>query len=382
MSIQVFKPLIREESIEAVCKVLRSSWIGLGPKTKEFEQAFVDYLGNDELYASGLNSATSALHLALKLLDISSGANVASPSLTFISTNHAIRYVNLDPTFVDVDKETGNMSPDDLERLLEEDRNDPNYAEDEFLGFIKAIIVVHYSGYPCDMDRINAIAKKYNIPVIEDCAHACGGSYANGKKIGDSENICCFSFQAVKNLPIGDGGMLITNNPEYKKRCDQLRWLGIDKDTYTRKNQTCDYLWKYEVPEVGFKCHMNDINAAIGIEQLKVLDEDNKRRKDIGKCYRSDLSSSLTFMKREHEGSSTHFEPALAEDRDGLIRHLKANDIHPSVHYRRNDLYSTYKETQLPNTGHLEERLITLPIHLLLSDDDVMRVVRVVQEGW
>lgn len=374
MSIQVFKPLIREESVKAVSEVLTSGWIGQGPKTKAFEEAFVEYLGNSSLHASALNSATSALHLALKLLNLKKDDHVITTSLTFVSTNHVLLYEGLKPIFVDVDRETGNISPEEIELTLRQCENNGKP--------VGAIMVVHYAGFACDMDKINSIAKKYNVPVIEDCAHACGASYSDGKKVGDSENICCFSFQAVKNLPIGDGGMLVTNNPEYKKRCDQLRWLGIDKDTYSRSSKTGEYLWKYDVPNVGYKYHMNDINAAIGLEQLKYLDSDNNRRKEIAKRYRDELSDVLCFLKRDHDGSSMHFEPALAEKRDALIKHLKAHDVSPGVHYRRNDHYATYTSMILPKTKYLEDRLITLPIHLLLTEEDITKVIKTVKKGW
>lgn len=361
---------MREESIQAVSETLRSGWIGLGPKVKQFEDAFIEYLGNDQLYASAMNSATSALHIAVRLLNLKSGDHVATTSLTFVSTNHVLLYENLTPVFVDVQTTTGNLDPVALQKSLETNSK------------IKAIIVVHYSGYPCDMEKINALAEEYNIPVIEDCAHACGATYANGKKVGNSKNICCFSFQAVKNLPLGDGGMLVTSNINYKRQSDQLRWLGIDKDTYTRSHQVGEYLWKYEVPLLGFKYHMNDINATIGIEQLKYLDSDNQQRMEIARKYREELSSILIFMDRQHDGSACHFEPALFEHRDDLMRHLKEHNIHPGVHYRSNARYAIYAEATLPNTEYLEQRLITLPMHLHLTAEDISRIIEVIKQGW
>ncbi|MEM9887675.1 MAG: DegT/DnrJ/EryC1/StrS family aminotransferase [Bacteroidota bacterium] len=370
MPIQVFKPYIRPAAIEAVKSVLESGWIGLGPKTKQFEQDFLDYLDcSSTHYALGLNSNTSGLHLAVDLADVQEGDEVCTVALTFVSTNHVILYRNAQPVFVDVDRKTGNMCPDDLERKITDKT--------------KAIIVVHLSGYPADMERINSIAKKHNIKLIEDCAHATGAYYPNGKRIGNSDNICVFSFQAVKNLPVGDGGMLTTPDKILYERGKKLRWLGIDKDTFSRTKGS--YAWEYSVPYIGYKYHMTDINAAIGIEQLKFLEADNAKRAKIASMYRQQLKDVAGVTLYEYADdtlSSFHFYPVLVENRKKLIDHLRTHEIYPGVHYKRNDKYDHYETTQLPCTDIIDRKTLTLPIHVLLKEEEVQRVIDTVKKGW
>src|SRR3990172_8040445 len=263
MKIPLFKPVIREEAIEEAANVLRSGWLGLGPKTVEFEEKFAKYLNIP--YCVGLNSCTSALHLGLKLLNMPEGAEVISTALSFIATNHVIHYEKCKPVFADIQPDTGNLDVKSVAKRISE--------------HTKAIILMHYGGYPCDLDEFYALSRDYNIPIVEDCAHACGAVY-KGIKIGSYGDIHAFSFQAVKNLPMGDGGALTVRSSDYHKRLRKLRWLGIDKDTYSR-DQNNSYKWQYDVTEVGYKYHMNDIEAAIGLVQLKFLDADNARRLQI-----------------------------------------------------------------------------------------------------
>ena len=196
------------------------------------------------------------------------------------------------------------------------------------------------------------------------------------------------SFQAVKNLPVGDGGALVTRSEEDFEKAKKLRWLGIDKDTYSRTssgNIKDTYLWQYNVPYVGYKYHMNDINAAIGIEQLKYLDKHNERRKFIADYYRDNLCgvSGVTLLDyKKDRKSSYHFYPILVEGRVNLIKKLKENDIHPGVHYFRNDYYPMYKRNKLPLTERFTNQELTLPIHLYLTDDELELIVNVVKSGW
>ena len=369
-SIQVFKPLIREESIKAVSEVLSSGWIGLGPKTKEFEDDFAKFVGSN--YAVALNSCTSALHLALLLTNVKPGQIVFTTPLTFVSTNLAIEYIGARPVFVDVLSD-GNMSPESLREKLKE------YAPEQ-LG---AIMVVHFAGYPANLEALSGLSAEYNVPMIEDCAHACGAIY-RGNRIGNS-GICCFSFQAVKNLPIGDGGMLTFNAPNMLERAHRLRWCGIDKSTFSRSAPTGEYLWHYDVPEIGFKYHMNDISAAIGIEQLKYLEQDNARRASIAARYRMELGNIAGIEFPTHDDdriSSYHFLPARVRDRDRVLHELRARGIHCGVHYRLNSRYAPFKDDlkNCPDALILENELLTLPIHLLLTDEEIGYVIDVVKE--
>lgn len=198
--IPVYKPKLRtEEILNEMRTTLDSGWVGLGPKVGQFERGIESFLGTK--HAIALNSCTSALHLAVKTLPKTSGTKVITTPITFVSTNHAILYENLIPVFADVEPLTGNMDPNSVEDAIKEHGADS----------IKGILLVHLGGYPVDLDAFRALSAKYDIPLIEDCAHAFGSRY-KGKKIGDSENVCCWSFQAVKNMPVGDGGAITTNS--------------------------------------------------------------------------------------------------------------------------------------------------------------------------
>jgi len=367
--IQVFKPKIRDEAIISVGETLKSGWLGCGPKTKQFEIEFKKYL-NAENECVAVMSATDGLELAVKLCDIGEGDEVITTAITFISTNHAILYAGATPVFADVDKSTGSILPSSIEEKL--------------TLRTKAIMVVHLSGYACDMEKIEAIAKKHDLKIIEDCAHATGGIYHNGqnrgKKIGSGNNISVFSFQTVKNLPCGDGGMLLVPQ-EMLSRTIRLRWMGIDKDTYSRTSETGEYLWKYDVPEVGIKANQNDIMSSIGLVQLKYIDQDNLRRKQIARFYKQSLSShpKIALPAINIETSACHFYPIYVKDRDNLLLHLRSRNIFAGVHYRRNDKYKNYHEQDLPNSEYIETHTITLPIHLHLTDEDLQYIVQSIQ---
>jgi perosamine synthetase len=371
---QLFRPNITEDAIKAVSDVLRSGWIGLGPKTAEFEEAFAEYVG--ARYAVATNAATSALHLAAVLCDIGPGDEVISTPLTFVSTNHVILYQRATPVFADVDPCTCNIDPDSIERLITEKT--------------RAIMCVHYGGYPCDLDRIYNLAGRYHLRVIEDAAHAAGSAY-KGKKIG-SFGLTTFSFHAVKNLPVGDGGMITTNFFGEYKRLQRLRWLGIDKDTYSRtvadEGKATGYAWQYDVPEVGFKYHMNDITAAIGLEQLKVLDVENARRREIADIYSRGLCHpdivALPPLSDDRTISAQHLYVIQVRRRDDLIAKLKNNGIAPGVHYIPNNTFPMYRRCtgEVENAMRTFEYLVSLPLHTLLTDDDVQRVIEVINEGW
>lgn len=371
--IGVFKPLIRKESIKAVSKVLSSGWIGNGPKVKQFETDFQTYLETSNSCIAVM-SATDALELAFQLYEFPKQSEVITTPITFISTNHAILYNNLTPVFADINPLTGCL--------------DPVSIDSKITPKTKAIIVVHLSGSAADMERIEKIAEENNLKIIEDCAHAAGGFYHNGKhkgkRIGNSDNICCFSFQAVKNLPMGDGGMITLPTQELADKASKLRWLGIDKDTYSRTAKTGEYLWKYDVPYVGIKSNVNDILGAIGVEQLKYLDSDNARRREIAKFYKQQLQDyqGIDIPNIDIELSSCHFYPILVNKRDQLMQHMRDNGISCGMHYQRNDKYANYQEEDLPGAEYWNNREITLPIHLYLTDEDLKYIVNIIRMGW
>jgi perosamine synthetase len=357
--IQVFKPYIGKEEIEAVTEVLKSGWLGLGPKTQEFEEKFSEYIGVK--YSVGVNSCTSALDLALKLLDIRHGDEVIVPTMTFVSTAHAVAYNLATPIFADVDYDSLNIQIEDVAQKITKST--------------KAIIAVHYGGRPVNMDALKEVAQ--GIPIIEDCAHACGSSF-KALKCGSIGNIGCFSFHAVKNLCTGDGGMLTLNDEEMYERAKRMRWLGIDKSTWARTDKNKSYWWEYAVGEIGLKCHMNDITAAIGIEQLKKLDLMNARRKEIAEYYDEYLlRNSLDYVfDSDTSKSSWHIYHLKVDDRDKLSVYMKENGIATGVHYKPVHLYSCYGNTpSLPFSETVFKKIISLPMHPNLTNEDVEFII-------
>ena len=255
--INLFKPCMGEEELESLRSIFESGWIGLGPETEQFEKQFAEYIGCR--YAVGLNSATAALDLSLKLLNINHGDEVIAPTITFVSTAHVVKYNLAEPIFADVDEDLL-IDLEDVARKITKRT--------------KAIIPVHYAGRPVDMDRLKEIAG--DIPIIEDAAHAAGSVY-KGDRCGGLGTMGAFSFHAVKNLAMGDGGAITTDDKEIYERAKKLRWLGIDKSTWDRNNENRSYWWEYSVSEIGLKCHMNDISATIGLCNLKNLDKRVRR---------------------------------------------------------------------------------------------------------
>ncbi len=359
--IPVFRPYTDGKEIEYLKDVINSGWWGLGPKTKEFEEKFSHYIGCK--YGIGLNSATAALHLAFKCLDIE-GYEVITPSMTFVSTNHAILYNGGIPVFCDIEEDNLNIDPDKIEALI--------------TTKTKAIVIVHFGGYACNMEKIIDIANKYNIYLIEDSSHASGGKYKD-KMLGSMGDFGIFSFQAVKNLSTGDGGMLTTNNEEWFERSKKLRWVGISKDTFARGSEK-SYSWFYDVVELGFKYHMNDIMAAIGLAQLEKLDWMNDIRRKWSDYYREQLAEIKEIKcptKKDYMFPACHNFVIKTEKRDELKNYLMDKGITTGVHYYPNHLYDMYKPyyRKLPITEGIWKKLITLPLYPGLAEEELDFVI-------
>jgi perosamine synthetase len=367
--IQVFKPCIGEAEIEAVVGVLRSGWIGLGPRTAEFEKRFADYA--DAAWAVAVNSGTAALHLALLALDIGPGDEVLVPALTFVSTAHAVSYCGARSVFVDIEADTLNIDMADAERRITKQT--------------RAIIPVHYGGTPCRMDDIWQVARERGLVVIEDAAHACGAVYHGHRVGGLNSDATCFSFHAVKNLTTGDGGMVTTDNPILADTIRRLRWCGIDKDTWQRSEKLERYAWFYEVRDLGYKCHMNDIAAALGLVQLSRLEEMNQRRRQIAAMYDAGFED-LEWLTRPVVGeglvSARHNYVIQVPHRDRLNVHLRGRGIASGVHYIPLHLQPCYRDEQitLPTVEAIWPKLLTLPMYPDLSNDDAQTVIEAVRE--
>jgi len=372
--IQLFRPYHRtQEVLKELKGPLNSGWTGLGPVTSLFEKDLCRYTGAKQ--AVFLNSGTAALHLAIKLLNLDEGKEVITTPLTFISTNHVLLYEKLKPVFCDVDSQTGCINEKLIEELIT-----PNTG---------AIMVVHYGGMPANMDEINRIARTYNIPVIEDCAHALGSSY-NGVKIGNSSNICTFSFHSVKALPICDGGAITTNNRLYDERLRKLRWLGIDKSTADRFGGK-GYSWEYNVEEVGYKYHGNDILAAIGRVSMRYLNEDLKRRQEIVDMYReglrdvewaSPLPSDKWYEFNTNRISGNHLFVLSVPKKDEFIMKMREAGIEVGCHYMPNTMYDMYDNSRIGTAMRMYDRMVSLPLHMKLTDRDVKYIIKTIKELW
>ncbi|MCX5656022.1 MAG: DegT/DnrJ/EryC1/StrS family aminotransferase, partial [Planctomycetota bacterium] len=294
---------------------------------------------------------------------------VISTPLTFVSTNHAILYVGARPVFADVEAETANIDPRSVRRRITKKS--------------RAIVCVHYGGRPCKMDEIEAIAKEHNLILIEDSAHGCGGEH-RGRKLGTIGQLGCFSFHAVKNLATGEGGAIVTNDDAVATRLRKLRWLGITKDTWSRESKT-QYSWYYEVEEVGFKYHMNDIPAAIGLVQLARLGEMNARRTYWAGRYDEALSA-LAWIQRPIVEPNTkpdwHNYVVQTDYRDDLNVYLAERGIATGVHYIPNNHYVMYKKCRgkTPVSGRIWKRLLTLTLYPDLTEEDFGRIITAIRE--
>ena len=368
--IPLFRPCYSEEEIEAVAETLRSGWVGLGPKTAQFEKEFAKYI--DSPYSVALNSGTAALHLALLSLNLKRGDEVIVSPITFVSTAHVIEYVGAKPVFADVEPDTLNIDPGEVERKI--------------TPRTKVILPTHYGGHPCDLDSLSNCARGRGITIVEDAAHACGAKY-KGKKIGGISPLTCFSFHAVKNLATGEGGAVCYRAPELDKYFREMRWLGINKDTWDRTESGQVYAWKYDVSRLGFKYHMSDIAAAIGLVQLRKLERNNERRRSIAERYSRELKELdwlETPVEREYAKSSWHIYKICVRNlpmRDALIEHLKLKQISPGVHYYPLNLYPYYAKSQqeTPVASRIWERILSLPMFPDLTEEQQAHTIQAIR---
>lgn len=365
--IPVFRPSMGEEEADAVKEVIDSGYIICGPKVREFEKKFAGFIGVK--YAVATNSGTAALHLALRVLDIDKCEVISSP-LTFVSTIHSILYNHAIPVFSDIQPDTLNLDPADTSKKLSEKT--------------KVVVAVHYGGHPCEMDELDRLADEKGLIVVEDAAHACGAEYKE-KKAGNLGTIACFSFHGVKNLSTGDGGMITTNDKAIAERLLRLRWLGINKDTFSREKKK-NYSWDYGVEELGFKYHMNDIAAAIGLVQLKKLKRMNKEREQLWKAYNDSFSKIPwveTPLERSYVKSSYHNYVIKVPNRNKLIEHLNKSDISASVHYRPIYHHKIYKQLGIrekcPVAERVWKKLVTLPLFPDLGSAKQERIITAVK---
>jgi dTDP-4-amino-4,6-dideoxygalactose transaminase len=363
----------KEEERE-VLRVLRSKWLSTGPVTERFEKAFSECLGGG--HAIAVSNGTAALHLALASLDIRDEAEVILPSLTFVATANSVLYVGAKPVFADV------AGFDDL-------TISPREIEEKITPRTKAILVMHYGGYPCDMQSILRIAKRHGLRVVEDAAHAPGAEY-QGKRCGVLGDMGCFSFFSNKNLVTGEGGMVVTRHKEWAEKARAMRSHGMGALSWDKYH---GHLSSYDIERLGYNYRTTEIQSALGLVQLKKLERNNRRRKKLVQIYRSELQGtkeiSIPFLRFKGI-SSYHLFPVLVApfvDRNKVMEGLKDFGIQSSIHYPPIHLFSLYrnqfgyKKGDLPITEEVSRREITLPLHPLLDVGDVKWIAKKLKEA-
>ncbi|MDB5049666.1 MAG: DegT/DnrJ/EryC1/StrS aminotransferase [Fibrobacteres bacterium] len=372
MAINVFVPSFHvDEILVGIRECLEKGWTGLGFKTVEFEEAWKKYTGLP--HAHFLSSNTVGLHLALHVYGLTRNwrddDEIITTPLTFVSTNHAIMYERLKPVFADVD-----------ESLC----LDPKSIEARITPKTKAVLFVGIGGNIGQYPAVVELCKRKNLILILDAAHM-SGTYVGDRHVGFDADCTVFSYQAVKNLPTSDAGMVCFNDGNLDKLARELSWLGINKDTYQRF-QGGAYKWRYDVPNVGFKYHGNSIQASIALVQLKYLDQDNDRRRQIASLYDTLLKDASSVKRIPHSDrckSSRHLYQILVKNRDLVLQHFYSKEIYPGVHYVDNTEYQpyAYAHGSCPRAQAMSQELITLPIHLKLTDEDCRAVVAALLEG-
>jgi dTDP-4-amino-4,6-dideoxygalactose transaminase len=367
------RPDLGEEEIAAVAEVVRSSWIGMGPRTLEFEEAFADYVGAG--HAVALGSCTAALHLALLASDVGPGDEVITSGLTFAATVNAILATGARPVLVDVDRRTLNLDPGEVEAALTERT--------------RAILPVHFGGLACDMAALGAIAERHDLRIVEDAAHAVGAE-VDGARIGALGHAACFSFYPNKNMTTGEGGMVTVEDPAVADALRELRLHGLGVDGWKR------YAAKQLVPSVvirhGWKYNMTDLQAALGLVQLRRLDGFQARREEMARRFDeafADLPVDRQIRPDEASGGrhALHLYvllPRLAEltvGRDEVVLALRAENVGAAMHYPAMHQHPFYREEMgiargdLPNADWVTERTLSLPMSPSMSDRDLDAVI-------
>src|SRR3989344_1723866 len=368
------KATIDPEELKAVEEVLRSGWLTTGAKVKEFEENMQQYLSIKK--AIGLTSCTAGLHIALAALGIGPGDEVIVPAYTFVATAHVVEWLGAKSVLVDVEKDTFNIDSVAIEKAI--------------TPKTKAIIPVHYAGHACDLGVILQIAKKYNLPVIEDAAHAIGTEYG-GKKIGNHSNAAVFSFYVTKTITTAEGGMIVTNNEEFGKKLKSYAYFGMDKDAFNRYSEKGS--WFYQIVGPGYKYNMNNIQGAIGVEQLKKLEQFIIKRRELAQHYNrllKDVSGVITPTEKSYTKHAFHLYPLLLNTdkitRDQFILRLKEYNVGTSVHFIPLHMHPFYQNKYNFNKGDfpiaewLFEKEVSLPMYPGMTLQDVEYVVDAIKE--
>jgi dTDP-4-amino-4,6-dideoxygalactose transaminase len=367
--LRLFRPRFRvEECLAEIRDCLEQGWTGIGYKTVELEARWREFTGLP--HAHFVNSASAGLHLCTRLLKSArgwkDGDEIISTPLTFVATNHAILHERLRCVFADVD-DSLNLSPASVAARI-----GPR---------TRAILFVGMGGSVDNLAACAALAREHGLAFILDAAHLTGAR-VDGRHVGAGADAAIFSFQAVKNCPSADSGMLCLADPALDLHARKLAWLGIDKDTYARSSNM-GYDWRYDVTELGHKYHGNSVVAAIVLVSLRYLEEDNRRRRELAARYddRFAQSTGVTPIRHREGQSSRHLYQVLVNERDGVLDRLRSLGVHAGVHYRLNSEYLPYRDApaDCPQARRLSAGLLSLPLHLGLADEDVDYVADALQ---
>lgn len=362
--IPLFKVHMPESVMEPLKRTLLSGYIGQGLRVVEFELGLKSWTGDRRPLA--VNSGTSAIHLALRLAGVGHGDRVISTPMTCAATNMPILERGAEIVWADIDPRTGNIDVEDVEDIMG--------------GDIKAIVCVDWGGYPCDLDELGRIAAKHGAVVIEDAAHAFGASY-HGRRVGSNVNFTTFSFQAIKHITTGDGGALTCRNPLDRARGKLLRWYGIDRDQ-PRDDMRCEQ----DIVEYGYKFHMNDIAAAIGIEQLEHAESILAKHQSNGQFYRLELQGlrGVKLLEYQADRASAYWlSTILVEDPVAFRKFMAARGVMASQVHVRNDKHTAFKASggcELPGVDEFTARQISIPTGWWLTPDERRRIAEAVRE--
>lgn len=362
--IRLWGVYVPEEAIRAVQDTLKSKWLNTGKQELLFRKKMCEKFNIS--FCVAVCNCTAALRASLAMLGVGSGDEVISTPYTFLATNTSILEQGATPVFADIKYDDLNIDPESISEKITDKT--------------KAIICVHYAGNPCDMDEIKQIARENNLPVIEDCAHAIGSKY-KGQFIGSNADIACFSFQVVKMITCGDGGVIATTNEEYYKKLKKYIWFGVDREN--KQTRLLDPL-PDDIDILGFKYNMNDIVATLGIAGLDHFEVTMKRRKEIGERYRRELASCSKIKLMNYSPDKTPnywIFPIHVKGREEFARHMQKYSIQVNVNNRRNDRYSIFGgKRDLPITEKADNDVILIPLHSELTDNQVEMIIEAVKE--